>query len=122
MSTKLKLLPAFVMLLAGAFTSIITFVIGYTLKSALIILLFVLVIFYILGLVLQKLIVKFEEANKPKDEENPLKYFANGGYKNYRLIIGNDDTDILDFGNLLFDIINLISFSINSSYFIFCIN
>ena len=57
MSTKLKLLPAFVMLLAGAFTSIITFVIGYTLKSALIILLFVLVIFYILGLVLQKLIV-----------------------------------------------------------------
>jgi flagellar biosynthesis/type III secretory pathway M-ring protein FliF/YscJ len=69
MSTKLKLLPAFVMLLAGAFTSIITFVIGYTLKSALIILLFVLVMFYILGLVLQKLIVKFEEANKPKDEE-----------------------------------------------------
>ena len=57
MSTKLKLLPAFVMLMAGAFTSIITFVIGYTLKSALIILLFVLIVFYILGLVLQKLIV-----------------------------------------------------------------
>lgn len=28
---------------------------------------------------------------KPKDEENPLKYFANGGYKNYRLIVGDND-------------------------------
>lgn len=69
MSKKLKLLPAFVMLLAGALTSIITFVIGYSIKSALIILLIVLIIFYILGSVLQKLIFKFEEANKPQEEE-----------------------------------------------------
>ena len=45
MSTKLKLLPAFVMLLAGALTSIITYIIGYTMKSALVILLIVLIIF-----------------------------------------------------------------------------
>lgn len=43
---------------------------------------------------------------KPKDEENPLKYFANGGYKNYRLIIGNDDTgeEISDWETRLFTV------------------
>ena len=69
MSARLRILPAFVMLLAGALTSIITYLVHYTMKSALIILLVVLIIFYILGSVLQKLIVKFEEANKPKAEE-----------------------------------------------------
>lgn len=73
MSKQLRLLPAFIMLLAGAVTSIITFAIGYSFKSALIILLFVLIFFYILGLVLQKLIFKFEEANKPKPEEEEKK-------------------------------------------------
>ncbi len=68
MSDQLKLLPAFIMLLAGAVTSIITFGIGYSMKSALIILLIVLILFYIMGVVLQKLIFKFEEANKPKPQ------------------------------------------------------
>ncbi|MCR4748309.1 MAG: hypothetical protein K5877_00690 [Lachnospiraceae bacterium] len=69
MSTRLKLLPAFVMLLAGAFTSIITFIVRYSMKSALVILLVVLLVFYILGTVLQKLIFKFEEANKPQESK-----------------------------------------------------
>lgn len=66
MSDQLKLLPALIMLLAGAVTSIITYCVGYSSKSALLILLLVLVVFYCLGTILQKLIYKFEEANKPK--------------------------------------------------------
>lgn len=71
MSRTLKLLPAFIMLLAGAFTSIITYLVKYELKTALIILLCVLILFYILGLVLQKIIYSFEKANQPveTDEE-----------------------------------------------------
>lgn len=69
MSKKLKLLPAFVMLLAGAFTSIITYLVRYDSKVALTILLCVLVTFYILGLVLQRVIYKFELANEPVLEE-----------------------------------------------------
>ena len=69
MSEQLKLLPAFVMLVAGATTGIITFLVGYSTKNALIILLLVLIAFYILGLILQKLIYKFELANRPKPEE-----------------------------------------------------
>ena len=68
MSDQLRMLPAFVMLVAGAATSIITFLVGYSMKSALLILLLVLLVFYILGLILQKLIYKFELANKPKPE------------------------------------------------------
>lgn len=74
MSKKLKLLPAFVMLLAGALTSIVTYLVRYELKTALIILLCVLILFYILGLVLQKIIFSFEKANMPEEtseEENP---------------------------------------------------
>ena len=67
MSKKLKLLPAFVMLLAGALTSIVTYLVRYELKTALIILLCVPILFYILGLVLQKIIFSFEKANMPEE-------------------------------------------------------
>lgn len=70
MSKQLKLLPAFIMLVAGAITSVLTFYWSYDTKDALVILLIVLLLFYVLGAVLQKLIFKFEEANKPEPEEN----------------------------------------------------
>ena len=66
MSIQIKLLPALVMLIAGALTSIITYLIGYNTKTALIILLLVLVVFYIIGLLLQKVIYKFESVNEAK--------------------------------------------------------
>lgn len=69
MSNKLRLLPTFIMLVAGAFTSVITYVVHYETKTALIILLCVLLGFYILGVILQKMIYSFEKANEPKEEE-----------------------------------------------------
>lgn len=70
MSKKLKLLPAFIMLLAGAITSVITYLVHYETKTALIILLCVLFGFYILGIVFQKVIYSFEKANEPVEEAN----------------------------------------------------
>ena len=49
-----------VTLFAGACTSIITYLVHYELKKALWILLLVLVLFYILGTVVQRIIYKFE--------------------------------------------------------------
>lgn len=78
MSTKLKLLPLFVMLLAGAFTSIITFLLHYEWNVRLWILAGVLVLFYILGLVVQKVVHKFEEqiaeeeAKRAEEEEGKV--------------------------------------------------
>ena len=72
MSTKLKMLPAFVMLFAGAATSIITFVVHYEMKTALLILLAVLIVFYIFGLILQKLLVSFEQANEATEDEGTV--------------------------------------------------
>lgn len=63
MSVKLKLLPALVTLLAGAITSIITFYLNYEGKTALLILLVVLLLFYILGTIMQRIIRSFEEKN-----------------------------------------------------------
>lgn len=64
MSTKMKLLPAFLTLLAGAITSIITFILDYEGKTALFILLAVLLLFYLLGTILQKVILTFEKGNE----------------------------------------------------------
>lgn len=60
MNIRLKLLPVIIMLIAGAATSIITFLIHYDSEKAMWILLGVLVLFYILGIVLQKILNKFE--------------------------------------------------------------
>ena len=73
MSTKMKLLPAFLTLLAGSITSIITFCLDYEGKAALFILLAVLLLFYLLGTILQKVILTFEKGNdleqQKKEEE-----------------------------------------------------
>lgn len=75
MSTKMKLLPAFLTLLAGSITSIITFCLDYEGKTALFILLAVLLLFYLLGTILQKVILTFEKKNdleQQKKEEGKV--------------------------------------------------
>jgi len=68
MSKRLKMLPLAIMLIAGACTSIATFVLEYETKTALFILLGVLLLFYIIGLVFQKIIRKFEEEILAEEE------------------------------------------------------
>ena len=69
MSMKMKLLPAFLTLLAGAITSIITFCLNYEGKTALFILLAVLLLFYFLGTILQKIILTFEKVNQLEQQK-----------------------------------------------------
>lgn len=75
MSKRLKMLPAFLMLSAGAVTSIITYMLHYEGKTALTILLGVLLLFYVLGKLFQNMIFRFEQQNaeeerkKKKEEE-----------------------------------------------------
>jgi len=61
MDGKLKTLPLILMLTAGAVTSIITYILHYEGKTALLILLAVLLLFYVIGLLFQKMIYKFED-------------------------------------------------------------
>ena len=61
MDGKLKSLPLILMLTAGAVTSIITYILNYEGKTALLILLAVLLLFYVFGLLFQKLIYRFEQ-------------------------------------------------------------
>ncbi|MBQ0028048.1 MAG: hypothetical protein KBS96_05540 [Lachnospiraceae bacterium] len=74
MSIQMKLLPTLIMLLAGAFTSVITWLLGYDSKTAMWILVGVLVLFYIIGVIVQKVIWKFEvqiaeeEAKRAEEE------------------------------------------------------
>lgn len=68
MNIRLKLFPAFVTLLAGAVTGIITYWLRYDKRAAYLILLCVLLFFYIVSSVLQKLIWSFEKENDKKRE------------------------------------------------------
>lgn len=65
----MKLLPAIITLLAGACTSVITFLLHYEVAKALWILLAVLILFYILGVVFQKVIFNFEKQIAKEEEE-----------------------------------------------------
>lgn len=69
MDRKLKTLPIIFMLTAGAVTSIITYVLHYEGKTALLILLAVLLLFYIIGLLFQKMIYHFEDEVDRKEKE-----------------------------------------------------
>lgn len=85
MSIQLKLLPTLIMLVAGAFTSIVTYVLHYDGRKAVWILVGVLVLFYILGVIVQKVVYKFEseieaeEAKKAAEEGVVLEKDAAGG-------------------------------------------
>lgn len=75
-SKKMKLFPLIIMLVAGSITSIMTYYFQYEIKTALLVLLSVLLIFYLLGLLLVNVIVSFdkknEEVRKAKEKEEGL--------------------------------------------------
>ena len=59
-----KYMPLIMMLVAGAVTSIITFILDYSIPKKLFSLAIVLMIFYIFGSTLKNVITKFEEQNE----------------------------------------------------------
>ncbi len=65
-NTKLRLFPPMLMLAAGSIASIMTYCFQYELKTALLILLSVLLIFYIIGLIFIKVIMRFDRINEEK--------------------------------------------------------
>ena len=69
MDRKLKMLPVILMLTAGAITGIITYILQYEGKNALLILLIVLLLFYIIGFCFRKMIWKFEDELARKEKE-----------------------------------------------------
>ncbi len=72
---KLKLLPLILMLIAGSITSIMTYFFQYEIKTALLVLLSVLLAFYCFGLVFVKVIVSFDKKN---EEERKAKELEEG--------------------------------------------
>ncbi len=65
----MKLLPAVITLLAGACTSIITYLLHYEVSKSLWILLIVLLLFYIMGSIAQKVIFGFEKQIAEEEQE-----------------------------------------------------
>lgn len=66
---KRKMIPLILMLAAGAITSIITYLRDFELTTMLWILLFVLIVFYILGLVIKKILDVFDRQIKEREEK-----------------------------------------------------
>lgn len=64
-----KMLPLVLMLTAGAFTAIMTFVFQYPLKKKLLLLLIVLFVFYFLGSLMKWFLDYFEKQNESKAKE-----------------------------------------------------
>ena len=69
MDKRLKMFPVFLMLLAGAITSIITYALNYEGKTALLILLAVLLFFYVVGSLFKNMLIRFEKELQEKEEE-----------------------------------------------------
>lgn len=63
------MLPVLFMLVAGAITGIITYILQYEGKTALLILLAVLLLFYFIGFFFRKMIWKFEDEVIQKEKE-----------------------------------------------------
>ena len=72
----MKMFPLILMLVAGSITSIMTYYFQYEIKTALLVLLSVLLVFYLLGLLLINVIVSFdkknEEERKAKEQEEGI--------------------------------------------------
>lgn len=64
--TRLKLFPAMLMLVAGSITSSMTYYFQYGFKTALLILLSVLLFYYLVGLIFIKTLLHFERVNEEK--------------------------------------------------------
>ena len=72
---KIKLLPAFITLLAGAITSITLYVTNQDLITTLLVLFIVLFVFYFIGVLAMKIIVDFmnkKEAEEPVSKEGQV--------------------------------------------------
>lgn len=67
---KERYIPAFIMLTAGAITSILNIVNKVQILTGLKRLLIVLIIFYILGLIVKSIMIKILENNSKKDDQN----------------------------------------------------
>ena len=63
-SKKMKMFPLIIMLVAGSITSIMTYYFQYEIKTALLVLLSVLLVFYLLGLLLVNVIISFDKKNE----------------------------------------------------------
>ena len=61
---KMKNIPFIFMLVAGSITSIMTYIFQYEIKTALLVLLSVLLVFYLLGLLLINVIISFDRKNE----------------------------------------------------------
>lgn len=69
---KTKSIPEVIMLFAGLVASIIMYIMHYELQTFLLILLFVLVCFFLLGCLLKTAIERFEAKNQKAEEERIL--------------------------------------------------
>lgn len=69
---KLKYIPPFLMLLAGAVSSIVMFTMHYELKTTLSVLLVVLIVFYIAGVLLKVMFMKFTPDTEQMKEEGAV--------------------------------------------------
>ena len=63
-SKRMKMFPLILMLAAGSITSVMTYYFQYEIKTALLVLLSVLLVFYLLGLLLINVIVSFDKKNE----------------------------------------------------------
>ena len=61
---KMRMIPWILMLVAGSYTSIMTYYFQYEIKTALLVLLSVLLVFYCLGLLLVNVIASFDKKNE----------------------------------------------------------
>lgn len=64
MTNKKKLLAPFMMLFAGAVSSITMYIFHYDMKSMLLIILVVLIVFYVTGVLMTKMIARFQQENE----------------------------------------------------------
>lgn len=71
-SKKMKMFPMILMLAAGSFTSIMTYYFQYEIKTALLVLLSVLLVFYCLGLLLVNVIASFDKKNEEERRAREL--------------------------------------------------
>lgn len=69
---KLKNIPFILMLSAGSITSIITYIFQYEIKTALLVLLSVLLVFYCFGLLLVNVIISFDKKNEEEQRAKEL--------------------------------------------------
>ncbi len=71
-NNRLKLFPLILMLFAGSITSIMTYFFQYEIKTALLVLLSVLLIFYCFGLLFVKVITSFDNKNEQERKAREL--------------------------------------------------